>query len=329
MKRRFILYRRKLGGTFYVEDTETRKQESLGTKNRAEATSLLNARNESVRQPQLNLQIAKAYLAGTDSGVSTRTWQQALDAIVETKSGSTQDRWRRAAKETALDSIRNRIILETQAEHLLACLKAGTVSMNVHLRKLHNFCISMNWLPWPLIPKRLWPEVRFKDKRAITIEEHQLIIEREMNPERRSFYELCWHLGGSQTDIANLKTEDIDWPNQTIAYARQKTGSLAMIHFGPDIETILRRMNATGYLFPYLQSVRSGDRATEFKQRCEGLGIKGVTLHSYRYAWAERAKTCGYPERFAQEALGHNSKAFRQFSSCAATVSMRVVCSIV
>lgn len=309
MKRRFILYRRKLGGTFYVEDTETRKQESLGTKNRAEATSLLNARNESVRQPQLNLQIAKAYLAGTDSGVSTRTWQQALDAIVETKSGSTQDRWRRAAKETALDSLRNRIILETQAEHLLACLKAGTVSTNVHLRKLHNFCISMNWLPWPLIPKRLWPEVRFKDKRAITIEEHQLIIQREKNPERRSFYELCWHLGGSQTDIANLKAEDIDWPNQTIAYARQKTGSLAMIHFGPDIEAILRRLPVTGSLFPYLQSVRSGDRATEFKQRCEGLVIKGVSLHSYRYAWAERAKQCGYPERFAQEALGHNSKA--------------------
>jgi hypothetical protein len=36
MKRRFILYRRKLGGTFYIEDTETRKQqESLGAKNRA------------------------------------------------------------------------------------------------------------------------------------------------------------------------------------------------------------------------------------------------------------------------------------------------------
>ena len=30
---------------------------------------------------------------------------------------------------------------------------------------------------------------------------------------------------------------------------------------------------------------------------------------AYRYAWAERAKVCGYPERFAQEALGHNSKA--------------------
>jgi integrase len=65
----------------------------------------------------------------------------------------------------------------------------------------------------------------------------------------------------------------------------------------------------TGPLFPYLATVRPGDRATEFKQRCARLGIEGVTLHSYRYAWAERAKTCGYPERFAQAALGQNSKA--------------------
>jgi hypothetical protein len=37
--------------------------------------------------------------------------------------------------------------------------------------------------------------------------------------------------------------------------------------------------------------------------------ITGVTLHSYSYAWAARAKPAGYPERLAQEALGHNSKA--------------------
>jgi integrase len=55
--------------------------------------------------------------------------------------------------------------------------------------------------------------------------------------------------------------------------------------------------------------VRAGDRATEFKQRCVGLGIDGVSLHSYRYAWAERARIAGMPERFAQESLGHNSKA--------------------
>ena len=71
MKRRYILYRRKRGGMFYIEDTETRKQESTGTRNRAEATTLLNARNESIRQPHLNLQIPGAVRTG-----SLRTQQQ-------------------------------------------------------------------------------------------------------------------------------------------------------------------------------------------------------------------------------------------------------------
>ena len=72
---------------------------------------------------------------------------------------------------------------------------------------------------------------------------------------------------------------------------------------------MLKDLPGEGTLFPYLSRVRAGDRATEFASRCRQLGIVGVTLHSYRYAWAERAKTVGYPERFAQEALGHNSKA--------------------
>src|SRR6059036_1754163 len=112
----------------------------------------------------------------------------------------------RPVKETALDFIRDRVILETQAEHLLACLK---VSTNVHLRELHNYCISMNWLPWPIIPKRLWPRIEYQPKRAITADEHREIIAGERNAERRNFYELCWHLGGSQTDIANLEAENI------------------------------------------------------------------------------------------------------------------------
>jgi integrase len=81
------------------------------------------------------------------------------------------------------------------------------------------------------------------------------------------------------------------------------------IRFAREVEEILATRPKSGPLFPYLATVRPGDRATEFKQRCAGLGFQGVTLHSYRYAWAERAKTCGYPERFTQAALGHNSKA--------------------
>jgi len=154
--------------------------------------------------------------------------------------------------------------------------------------------------------------VKFKDKRAITLEEHQKIIAAEVNPERKMMYQLCWHLGASQGDIANLKGEDVDWTNGTVSFVRKKTGVPVLVHLGQQALNLFKDLPAEGVLFPYLSSVRANDRATEFRSRCRQLGIQGVTLHSYRYAWAERAKTAGYPERFAQEALGHNSKAIHR-----------------
>src|SRR5580693_2425417 len=130
-----------------------------------------------------------------------------------------------------------------------------------------------------------------------------------VNPERKTLYQLCWHLGASQGDIANLKGEDVDWTSNTVSFTRQKSGVPVLVHLGAEALNVFKDLPAEGVLFPYLSRVRAGDRDTEFPSRCRQLGITGVTLPSYRYAWAERAKTCGYPERFAQEALGHNSKA--------------------
>jgi len=297
------------GGQFYCVDKTTGKRTSLKTNNEDEAHQIVEARNQAERQPVLNLQIAKAYLAGTDNGIATRTWQNALDALIASKQGSNQHRWKTAAKDKALVPILPRVIVETSAELLFKVMLKGTVSTNVYLRRLHNFCVDMNWLPWPLIPKRQWPAVKFKEKRAIKLEEHQKIIAAEVNPERKALYQLCWHLGASQGDIANLKAEDVDWKNETVGFTRKKTGVPVIVHLGRDALSLLKDLRGEGPLFPYLSGVRAGDRATEFGQRCHQLGIEGVTLHSYRYAWAERAKIAGYPERFAQEALGHNSKA--------------------
>jgi len=82
-----------------------------------------------------------------------------------------------------------------------------------------------------------------------------------------------------------------------------------LIRIGKRCAVILRSLPPTGPLFPNLAKVKAKDRANEFRQRCQGLGIKGVTLHSYRYSWAERARKAGYPLRQAEEALGHNCKA--------------------
>jgi integrase len=308
MKLRYRLFQRN-NGIFFVEDRITGKQESLKTREKVAAQRIFNARNEAHEQPAINLQIARAYLMAGDPLIATRHWQHALEELLKTKQGATLHRWQTAAKDKAFDFIRMIPLLETHAEHFLRVLEKGTVSTNVHLRKLHNFCLDMNWLPWPILPKRQWPPVQFKEKRAITLDEHLVIIARETNPERRAFYELCWHLGASQGDIANLKAEDMGWKTNTISFSRKKTGVPVVIHLGKEALNILKDLPSEGPLFPNLQLMREAHRATEFKRVCRRAGVQGVTLHSYRYAWAERAKVAGYPERFAQVALGHNSKA--------------------
>jgi integrase len=309
-------------GRYYIHDDVTGKQQSLKTKDRATAMRLFHSRNEAEQQPAVNLQIARAYLAASDRDIGTRHWQFVMNEMVKLKDGETQRRWLTAIKDKALNPLRTLPVLETRAEHFLRVLEAGKVSTNVYLRRIHNFALDMNWLPWPVLPKRQWPKVEHKDKRAITIEEHQAIVAREQNPERKAFYQLAWHLGASQTDMALLETSNIDWEHNVLSYERKKTHTVALMRFDDDMAAILRALPASGPLFPYLRTVRAGDRATEFKQRCAGLGITGVSLHSYRYAWAERAKTAGYPERFAQEALGHNSKAVHRAYSRKAQVEL-------
>ena len=308
MKSRYRLFLRRKS-VYYAFDNTTKTFTSLKTKNKAEANRLLMAMNEAGQQPAMNLSLARVYLRHSDPMISVRTWQHVLDEIIAIKSGPTQVRWKSAAKDKAFDLIRNRILIETQAEHLLTVLRAGKVSTNAFLRKIHNFALDMNWLPAMVIPRRQWPAIHYKEKRAITFEEHQQIIAAEVNPERKMLYQLCWHLGASQGDIASLKGEDVDWTNSTVSFVRKKTGVPVLVHLGGEALNLFKDLPAEGGLFPYLSTVRAGDRATEFASRCRQLSIKGVTLHSYRYAWAERAKTVGYPERFAQEALGHNSKA--------------------
>lgn len=308
MKQRYRLYRRSRGN-YYAQDNRTGKQESLNTADKQEAGRLVHAKNEAQQAPMLNLQIAKAYLMGSDPSLAGRNWKFVFDEIVATKTGTTGYRWKTAIKDKAFDLIRTMPVMETRSEHLLKVLRTGTVSTNVYLRRAHNFVVDMNWVAGSILPRRQWPKVVFKDKRAITLEEHLRIVEREKNVERRTYYQLLWHLGSSQSDLALLRADDIDWTERSISFSRSKTKVPVVIKFGTEAAQLLATLPRNGVLFPYLSTVEEKDRATEFKQRCAGLKVVGITLHAYRYAWAERAKTCGMEERYAQQALGHSSKA--------------------
>jgi integrase len=104
----------------------------------------------------------------------------------------------------------------------------------------------MNWLPSPIVAKRLSPKIVHTEKRGITQEKHERIIARKTNPERRDYYELQWYTGGSQTDVAHLHAEDINWKDRTIFYRRKKTGTDAMPRFGDKTAAVLvRRVRST------------------------------------------------------------------------------------
>src|SRR5208283_949761 len=86
------------GGMFCCVDKTTGKRTSLQTTHRDDAQQIVDAKNQAKRQPTLNLRTAKAYVAGTDNGMATRTWQNALEALNNTKLGSTQHRWQVTTK---------------------------------------------------------------------------------------------------------------------------------------------------------------------------------------------------------------------------------------
>ena len=199
--------------------------------------------------------------------------------------------------------------METTADILRDALNAGGPSTNHFLRCLHNLALGMGWLPGAIIPPKLWPVVTSKPKRGIRQEEHEKIIAAERNEERRHYYEMLWEIGAAQTDTALLSSDNINWPERKLQYQRKKTGEWACIQIGPRLEALLKRLPSNGALFPHISQTNESARAAEFCRRCRTVAVTGVSLHSYRYAWAERAKASGYPERHAQSALGHNSRA--------------------
>ena len=193
MKSRFRLFRR--GKVFWCQDNETGIQKSLGTKDETEAKELLRHKNEPFKNLSFCKQLGRMYLEAADPEQATRIWQDVMDEIVSTKSGSTKERWNRAIRDKAFDSIRGLRLTETNSDHFFGVLKVGTVATNFFLRQIQNYALGMDWISRPIIPKKKWLPLRFNEKRAITLEEHLRIIDREENLERRALYELCWYPG--------------------------------------------------------------------------------------------------------------------------------------
>ena len=267
MKPKFWLCKR--NHVFYSIDSETDRRESLHTRDAAEAERIIRAKNDSIVLPTINVAIAKAYLAGTDPKLVERTWDFVMQEFCAVRKDSTRLRRERAIRSKAFNTIRNKRLVQTTAEDFHVVLKTGGVYVQHILRCLHNLALGMGWLLAPIIPPKLWPKAEKKFRRAITLEEHQRIVQAENgNPERRLYYELLWEIGSAQTDGASLTMANIDWKTRLLSYHRRKTGEFCVLEIGPRLESLLKQLPSHGPLFPKISTLKDKDRAAEFRRRC-------------------------------------------------------------
>ena len=309
MKKAYRMFRRKNRPSYYIQNNHTGDQRSLNTADRKQAERLLHAANEAREAPALNIELGKLYITHGDPQMATRTWQDAMDELCSYGVETSQTRYRRELKSKTYDIIRTKPIVGTTAEDLNAVLKRGGSITNNYLRRLHNLALDNGWIKWHIIAPKKWAKPTKAPKRAITYEEHQRIITAEQSVERRHYYEMLWQIGAAQTDGSLLTAEMFDWKKRVLTYQRKKSGVWCSLAIGTSLEALLKKLPSQGFLFPTIAKLRDKDRASLFWRRCRLLDIKGVSLHSYRYSWAERAYVSGYPERYAQAALGHKSRA--------------------
>ncbi len=234
------------GAMFYMQDSATGKQTSLRTKDEAEASSLLNARNAAQQQPTLNLHLARAYLTASDPAFVERTWQTVMQQLQSRGKDSSRERYASVFKSPSFDELRNKKLLETTTDDFFAVFKDGKVSIVYFLKRLHNFALSLGWIAIPIVAPYLWPKYEAKDRRGITQDEHQSVLQQEKNAEWKLYLELLWETGAAQSDAVNFKAEDVDPQTRTISYFRQKTGSLAQFTISKKLETVLSHLPTTG-----------------------------------------------------------------------------------
>ena len=310
-KKRYRIFLRS-NGVFYLKNNESGKQTSLNTRDREAAIKTATEMNEALKDPLEAREKAKRVLEISNARVGKHTWQEIMNEVSDCSTESTRKRREREYQSKRYDRIRSKELLDTSIEDFRAVLKNGGSATNLYLKLLQNRALNLEWIFKPVIPKGLWPKPKKSKKRAITFEEHNRIVAAEGNLERKLYYQILWYTGASQADGARLTAENIDRLNKVIRYSRCKNESSASVTCSKEFSDFLDQFPALGPLFPKISKTNTNARSSEFTRRCKTLGIKGISLHSYRYSWAERAAKKGYPQRWAMKALGHNSRAVHQ-----------------
>ena len=243
MQNRYIMFIR--SEIYYCEDRTTGQQKSLRTRDEAEAQRIIQAKNDAVKLPQMNLVMAKTYLSAQDPKMIVRTWADVLQRFCDRSNDNTRKRHERVARTKPMKFLKCKRLIETTADDFFEALKLGSTSTIAFLQTIHNDAIGMGWIPSPILPRKLWPKMKKKEKRAITEAEHITLMS-AVDDEWRLYFQLLWFIGAAQTDAANLTDANINWQSRVLKYERQKLNGRSLppacLVIGKGLEVILRQL---------------------------------------------------------------------------------------
>jgi len=112
-------------GVFYLQDSQTRRKESLHTRDRGEAECLWAAHNDAAQNPAVGMALAKAYLSAHNQKITKRRWQMVMNHFCARDQPQTQAHRKLVTKRTGFNLIRSKKLLENTADDFLQYWKAG------------------------------------------------------------------------------------------------------------------------------------------------------------------------------------------------------------
>ena len=248
-------------------------------------------------------------------------WDYLINLFLCIGKKQTKERKHNELKMPRWDRLKQLEIAQTSGCDFLDLLNKGGVQTRQYLRCLQGSALEMGVITHPILPNKMWPPKVKEEKRSITLEEHRLLHSNLRSWRWKIFLTLLWETGAAQSDAAHFRLENLK--GDVLEYHRMKTGARAAQRLSPELVALVHNAacgRKKGFIIPSLQRMDQKDRANIFRRACLRCGVEGVSLHSYRYGWAERAYEAEMPERLAMIALGHNSKAIHRAYSKKATV---------
>ena len=217
MQDRFKLFRR--GVVFYCQDRSTGQQKSLQTRDKAEARRIIQAKNDTITQPLMNLVMARTYLVRARPENDHPHLGGRDGVFCDRSNDNTRMRHERVVRTKPMQFLKCKRLIETTADDFFEALKLGTNSTIAFLQTLHNDALGMGWIPAPILPRKMWPKMKKKEKRAITEAEHITLMAAVDDGMASVFSIALVHRRERRPTRANLTIANIDWKNRVLTYS--------------------------------------------------------------------------------------------------------------